>query len=580
MFNLIAQSTDKTPSTFKIEDYTPARTVTEDVPSGTTTVYTCPTGKKALIVSASIYVNLTSVSVTTCQWQHSVRGTIYRMAAVSGAVAAGNINSPAVPWAILEAGDVVQTVITATGTLKATTTVSVIEFDAAYPASTIVKQIYGGPYDPVIVDVSRSWYAAAATNTGQYMLASSSTAMYKSLDYGATWTAISTSTIPLTHNCIAMGTGAWYVFYDASSVKISTDNGSNWTVKNSGSGLITVAACSWSGQYCYSILTTAGGLQTSDYGANWSAIAGIPTGMGLIACSADGSRIVATKTSGYKPYISMDYGATWAEMSGATTASCNSLAMSPNGSQIVFSLSGSSVAQVATYNGSSWSWQSVGIQIYSGTAKYVSNDTLLFASNGQYPHYCQDMSTDPLVNPVLLATAPTTTGYNNQAFACAITNDSSITVPTHFLGTTSGQVAQGLVKYNAANNVADNWLIYTCPAGKKTTLLNAPTLLNNLSNTSQAMLISETASSTAMTGYLYYVPNGTTNLYKYYRYPSMTATNISKVAITLANVPILNAGDAIHCRATNGTMTWTVAGSGAGTSSPQYIMLNVLEEDA
>ena len=166
-----------------------------------------------------------------------------------------------------------------------------------------------------------SWTSVATSDDGQKLVAAHrylTGSVYLSTDAGRTWTRSSIPTRSWLH-VAASADGSRILAAGFSSYKcVSTDSGAAWT--NSGpSGYWTSVASSRNGLRLWSTGGQGDGNRvstSSDGGATWSEL---PNGSPLnsmiaIACSADGSRIIAAANNGLAEqgvFISMDSGATW-----------------------------------------------------------------------------------------------------------------------------------------------------------------------------------------------------------------------------------------------------------------------------
>jgi|GEM_PF-1540276 len=238
----------------------------------------------------------------------------------------------------------------------------------------------------------------AATYSGYTTIPATFLCLYTSSDYGVTWIARTNSGI---NNCLC--------------VAGSSD----------GSHLIA-------GEYVGSIVTS------SDYGVTWTRQTNVTTNglWGSVACSSDGSHLVASSLSIGYIYISSDYGATWSPQIDLGINIWNCVACSSDGSHLIaggadyFGYYGQYA--VSTNYGATWTvtvntnenadwWQSV--------ASSSDGSHLIAASVGYYEGYGYlSTSSDYGVTWI----ARTNSGLNNW-YCVASSSDGS-----HLIAGTSG----------------------------------------------------------------------------------------------------------------------------------------------
>jgi hypothetical protein len=173
---------------------------------------------------------------------------------------------------------------------------------------------------------------------GQYQIAGIQVGnLYRSIDYGVTWTP-TTTTVTNIHNT-SMYTGKY--------------------------------------QLCVSLVTFTYTLYySSTYGVYWTQLSSAPTNIFAplpIAISASGQYQSAAEYGG-RIYYSNNYGTTWTQSSNSITANWNSLCMSSSGKYQMASISGGSIYYSSNY-GVSW------IPTSLANANWI---TVCMSSNGQY----------------------------------------------------------------------------------------------------------------------------------------------------------------------------------------------------
>ena len=199
-----------------------------------------------------------------------------------------------------------------------------------------------------------AWNALAASADGRKLLAVAGHSIYTSTNSGATWTLNNVPSYPwaavassANGNQLVATTGFFslsvlnYVGY----VFLSTNSGETWA----GTSVPTTneygaIACSADGSQLVAVSTAGppygGPLYTSsDSGVTWAMNSVLPVGdWGFVASSADGSRLVATDTWG-RITLSSDAGASWAWVN-APALPWTALALSGDGSTLVAAFEG------------------------------------------------------------------------------------------------------------------------------------------------------------------------------------------------------------------------------------------------
>jgi hypothetical protein len=160
------------------------------------------------------------------------------------------------------------------------------------------------------VDSPRFWQYAAISYDGKYQSATVSNGpIYRSEDYGVTWTAV--ATVPsLPWKNISMSADG--VFQTAvatnNQIYVSSDNGVSWSTYGPVTTWIYVAV-SATGKYQSAVATNGNIYISSNNGLNWTSIA-ITQSWRSIAMSADGKYQTAVAFGG-KIYRSENNGETW-----------------------------------------------------------------------------------------------------------------------------------------------------------------------------------------------------------------------------------------------------------------------------
>ena len=205
------------------------------------------------------------------------------------------------------------------------------------------------------VGTSATWNSVAMSSDGKYQTAVASPGyIYRSTDYGQTWTQVGTSA---RWNSVAMSSDGKYQaasIYDGYIYR-STDYGQTWTQVGI-SGKWNSVAMSSDGKYQTAMNNKTHIYRSVDYGQNW-AQAG-PDGWiywNSVAMSSDGKYQTAVASPGYI-YRSTDYGQTWTQV--GTSATWNSVAMSSDGKYQTASIYDGYIYRSTDYG---QTWTQVGI---------------------------------------------------------------------------------------------------------------------------------------------------------------------------------------------------------------------------
>jgi xyloglucan-specific exo-beta-1,4-glucanase len=203
---------------------------------------------------------------------------------------------------------------------------------------------YGATWTELTTSGARSWWAIACNSTGSIVVATAVNGVpYKSTNGGSTWTALS-----------ALSNSTWgpiCVSEDGLVIATAITTGGNIYVSTNGGTSFASKAnvASWYGICCSSDGTTifAGSLTSgscalsTDSGANWTT--GIkPSGSTgdyrKTACSVSGNKLVAvdgniTASGGYI-WVSQDKGVSWSQQASKNTSIWEGLAITSDGKTI------------------------------------------------------------------------------------------------------------------------------------------------------------------------------------------------------------------------------------------------------
>ena len=206
------------------------------------------------------------------------------------------------------------------------------------------------------------WNGCAVSATGQYMTASANASgVWYSLNYGQTWTQVSTATIPAASNVASITiseSGRYQVAAATISsygIYYSSTYGQTWTQASGTTSITWAQICiSGSGQYASAVPLASNYIYySSNYGQTWtSSTSSIQGAYGGIACSASGSFQVAAITSG-GIYYSTNYGVTWTLSNVSSSGTVGYAGMSASGQYAIFPSSSAGMYVSTTY-GQSW----------------------------------------------------------------------------------------------------------------------------------------------------------------------------------------------------------------------------------
>jgi hypothetical protein len=199
--------------------------------------------------------------------------------------------------------------------------------DSGYP---IISRNGGTSWTPYTSsdNLGIGTHALSISNDGTRIIGiASSGYFYTSLDTGVSWTQHSESIGATSwYSCKISRDGSFFIIIRSDgTVYTSTDLGTTWN--NVSNIIITdsylptsdAIAISITGNHIYLLINKSELLTSTDYGATWNQLTGFPAKEWQgIACSADGSKLVACASSGIVSpdsgdyiYYSTDYGVTW-----------------------------------------------------------------------------------------------------------------------------------------------------------------------------------------------------------------------------------------------------------------------------
>jgi hypothetical protein len=207
--------------------------------------------------------------------------------------------------------------------------------------------------------------------------------IYTSTNSGTTWT--SNNAPNLTWNCVASSADGNYLAANSYGGQIYTSSnaGSNWTESRTTGGLWAIASSADGTR-----LFAGGGLPlyiSTNAGSTWTTNSAPFSGCSSIACSANGSNLIAGTYSSGNVYISTNLGASWtlATNVGINPAQWVSVASSADGT--ILTAMGTSV-YVSTNGGAKWTLSTSAPQSTNAAFVASSADGRLLAASPVGPY--------------------------------------------------------------------------------------------------------------------------------------------------------------------------------------------------
>jgi hypothetical protein len=237
----------------------------------------------------------------------------------------------------------------------------------------------------------KAWASVASSADGQELIAADSEgALYMSTNGGALWASNEQSPVIIGNwkslGCSGDGStiiaGSAWLAGEAygGQISISTNSGATWNTTFS-QGLLTCVACSADGR------TMAVGLDaanpapltiSTNSGLNWQAA---PLGaVYAIACSGDGTRMVANNWRSSQIAVSVDSGKSWQSATNAGVAG-DAVAVSADGSTMVATPNPGSIF-VSHDSGANWTTNASPVAGWASVAASADGNTLVAVVNG------------------------------------------------------------------------------------------------------------------------------------------------------------------------------------------------------
>lgn len=189
----------------------------------------------------------------------------------------------------------------------------------------------------------KTWSGLACSADGSIVYASTynQQQLFKSTDYGVSWTELTSQPVDSYKFVACSADGATVYLGGYRAVHKSTNGGGSFSqiVSESqfnGGEVLSCCAVSSSGAVVY--IATAGGLWVSNNGGTSFALASFVVGSGYVysvSCTSDGTKAIATFDYGSKPlYVTEDSGSTWTGV-GTPRTDWSVVKTSPDGSTLV-----------------------------------------------------------------------------------------------------------------------------------------------------------------------------------------------------------------------------------------------------
>ena len=204
---------------------------------------------------------------------------------------------------------------------------------------------YGVSWRPTAVYAS--WVAVSADGT--HLLAVGSQGVYASTNSGWSWTSNTYITNFAYYSCCAMSADGIHLVVASGAIYTSTNSGVTWTTGQTLASPWEAVASSVDGTRLVGAMQSGGIYVSGDGGATWAdvsepqvvavATSAPPSGWQAIACSANGTNLVAFEAPDQSPrvgqiYTSRDRGANWT-LTSAHADQWTALASSADGSKLV-----------------------------------------------------------------------------------------------------------------------------------------------------------------------------------------------------------------------------------------------------
>ncbi len=217
-----------------------------------------------------------------------------------------------------------------------------------------------------------------AFNGHDYFAGTEGGSVFRSTDYCATWTSVSTGLPTIPHRALlSSGSNLFAAGYGAGGgVFLSTDNGDSWTPVNNGLTATSVVSIISSGTYLFagSLGMTGGIFRSPDNGANWTKVVTGLTNVQVQTLVVSGTNLFAG-TYGGGVFLSVNNGDSWTAVNTGLTG-LQVFALTVCGTNLFAGTNGG--VFLSTDSGSNWTNVSSGLLFGSGAMSLIVADTKLF----------------------------------------------------------------------------------------------------------------------------------------------------------------------------------------------------------
>ena len=246
-----------------------------------------------------------------------------------------------------------------------------------------ISVVPGSTWSSVTSSVTASYYGISVSGNGQYQLATATSYVYSSSNYGSNWTDITSKLSGSEFQGVSVDYSGQYqtICVFAGPVYVSINYGATFT-SNQGNAPWETVSISATGQYQTAISENYGadngGIFTSvNYGSTWTSNTGVPTGVAWQALGVSGSGQYQTAAIyGQGVYTSSNYGSNWTSNVSAPVGNWNGASICSNGQyQTLVQNNGGGIFTSANY-GVTWTSNT--------SAPFASWTRVSVSQSGQY----------------------------------------------------------------------------------------------------------------------------------------------------------------------------------------------------
>ena len=218
------------------------------------------------------------------------------------------------------------------------------------------------------------YYATGMSADGRYMVATLvDGSLIRSTDFGVSWSTVQGANCMAIQSCAVSDSGQYMYIPDVSGnnlIRTSSDYGVSWLTRSPGANRqYRSIACSSDGSKVLACQTISGYVSRStDYGNTWSNLSPELGDYQSICSSADGTKLAFVADYGYI-YTSSDSGANWVERTGPGAREWRSIACSSDGTKLVACVWQHGYAYISTDSGGTWT----AVSLPTSDGSYYSN---------------------------------------------------------------------------------------------------------------------------------------------------------------------------------------------------------------